>query len=88
MSRYPRRARSARITCPDCHAPVVILSDRVFRKYRSSRDRLSRGFYVEQRFGVYVLLSDSIRTVGDRFVCVDRGHSPFVAEGEPAVAGD
>jgi hypothetical protein len=44
--------------------------------------------HVEEQFGVYVLLSDSIRTVADRFVCVDRGHSPIVAEGEPAVAGD
>jgi hypothetical protein len=50
--------------------------------------RLSGVFHVEQRFGVYVLLSDSIRTVDDRFVCVDRGHSPIVAEGEPAVTGD
>jgi hypothetical protein len=51
---------------------------------RPSIQRISR----QKRFGVYVLLSDSIRTVDDRFVCVDRGHSPIVAEGEPAVAGD
>jgi hypothetical protein len=31
---------------------ALILSDRVFRKYRSSRVRLSRGFHVEQRSGV------------------------------------
>jgi hypothetical protein len=66
----------------------LILSDGEFRKYRSSSMRLSGGFHVEQRSGVYVLLSDSIRTVDDRFVCVDRGHSPIVAEGEPAVTGD
>jgi hypothetical protein len=37
----------------------LILLDRVFRKYRSSRVRLSGGFHADQRSGVYVLLSDS-----------------------------
>jgi predicted RNA-binding Zn-ribbon protein involved in translation (DUF1610 family) len=29
-----------------------------------------------------------VRTVDDRFVCVDCGHSPIVAEDEAAAAGD
>jgi hypothetical protein len=40
--------------------PIFILSEGVFRKYRSSRVRLSSGFHAEQRSGVYVLLSDSL----------------------------
>jgi predicted RNA-binding Zn-ribbon protein involved in translation (DUF1610 family) len=50
-TRHPPPARSARIRCIECKAPVV-------------------------------------RTVDDRFVCVDCGHSPIVAEDEAAAAGD